>query len=249
MATKDYVKRGRSPKPANKKSSPSRKKAPAPSGFPTKWAVTAVVLVFGLISGLFFLSGTDVPENPAPKDDIPTIVKPQPVDDVKKPAQKEVLPPKPEEKWRYIHELENKKVIVPDELDNQRVQPVKKEPEHKPAPTKKTEPAHIKTTEPAHKPAEKTVETTKPAEKKAEPASTVRYVLQCGAYRKKSQADERKAQIAFQGLNSQLKVSSDAKGTWYRVVLGPYSQKSSAEKDKAKLQSSGVSPCGIWHWE
>ncbi|MGD6736595.1 SPOR domain-containing protein [Photobacterium leiognathi] len=240
MATKDYVKRGRSPKPANKKSSPSRKKAPAPSGFPTKWAVTAVVLVFGLISGLFFLSGTDVPEKPAPKDDIPTIVKPQPVDEVKKPVQKEVLPPKPEEKWRYINELENKKVIVPDDLENQRVQPVKKEPEHKPNPAKKTESAQ--------KPAEKVVEK-KPAEKKAEPASTVRYVLQCGAYRKKSQADERKAQIAFQGLNSQLKVSNDAKGTWYRVVLGPYSQKSSAEKDKAKLQSSGVSPCGIWHWE
>ncbi|WP_318422766.1 SPOR domain-containing protein [Photobacterium leiognathi] len=243
MATKDYVKRGRSPKPANKKSSPSRKKAPAPSGFPTKWAVTAVVLVFGLISGLFFLSGTDVPEKPAPKDDIPTIVKPQPVDEVKKPVQKEVLPPKPEEKWRYINELENKKVIVPDDLENQRVQPVqpvKKEPEHKPTPAKKTESAQ--------KPAEKVVEK-KPAEKKAEPASTVRYVLQCGAYRKKSQADERKAQIAFQGLNSQLKVSNDAKGTWYRVVLGPYSQKSSAEKDKAKLQSSGVSPCGIWHWE
>ncbi|KJF99685.1 SPOR domain-containing protein [Photobacterium leiognathi] len=240
MATKDYVKRGRSPKPANKKSSPSRKKAPAPSGFPTKWAVTAVVLVFGLISGLFFLSGTDVPEKPAPKDDIPTIVKPQPVDEVKKPVQKEVLPPKPEEKWRYINELENKKVIVPDDLENQRVQPVKKEPEHKPTPAKKTESAQ--------KPAEKAVEK-KPAEKKVEPASTVRYVLQCGAYRKKSQADERKAQIAFQGLNSQLKVSNDAKGTWYRVVLGPYSQKSSAEKDKAKLQSSGVSPCGIWHWE
>ncbi|WP_318418377.1 SPOR domain-containing protein [Photobacterium leiognathi] len=240
MATKDYVKRGRSPKPANKKSSPSRKKAPAPSGFPTKWAVTAVVLVFGLISGLFFLSGTDVPEKPAPKDDIPTIVKPQPVDEAKKIVQKEVLPPKPEEKWRYINELENKKVIVPDDLENQRVQPVKKEPEHKPTPAKKTEPAQ--------KPAEKAVEK-KPAEKKAEPASTVRYVLQCGAYRKKSQADERKAQIAFQGLNSQLKVSNDAKGTWYRVVLGPYSQKSSAEKDKAKLQSSGVSPCGIWHWE
>lgn len=240
MATKDYVKRGRSPKPANKISSPSRKKAPAPSGFPTKWAVTAVVLVFGLISGLFFLSGTDVPEKPAPKDDIPTIVKPQPVDAVKKPAQKEVLPPKPEEKWRYINELENKKVIVPDDLKNQRVQPVKKEPKHKPTPAKKTEPAQ--------KPAEKVVKK-KPAEKKAEPASTVRYVLQCGAYRKKSQADERKAQIAFQGLNSQLKVSNDAKGTWYRVVLGPYSQKSSAEKDKAKLQSSGVSPCGIWHWE
>ncbi|WP_061014269.1 SPOR domain-containing protein [Photobacterium leiognathi] len=240
MATKDYVKRGRSPKPANKKGSPSRKKAPAPSGFPTKWAVTAVVLVFGLISGLFFLSGTDVPEKPAPKDDIPTIVKPQPVDEVKKPVQKEVLPPKPEEKWRYINELENKKVIVPDGLENQRVQPVKKEPEHKPTPTKKTESAQ--------KPAEKVVEK-KPAEKKAQPASTVRYVLQCGAYRKKSQADERKAQIAFQGLNSQLKVSNDAKGTWYRVVLGPYSQKSSAEKDKAKLQSSGVSPCGIWHWE
>ncbi|MCG3865415.1 MULTISPECIES: SPOR domain-containing protein [unclassified Photobacterium] len=244
MATKDYVKRGRSPKPANKKSSPSRKKAPAPSGFPIKWAVTAIVLVFGLIASLFFLSGTDVPEKPAPKDELPIIAKPQPANEIKKPANKEILPPKPEEKWRYIQELENKKVIVPDELKNQRVQPVKKVDEHKTSSTSKPK-EHIQ----ASKPVVPVTTNPKPAEKKPVVASNVRFVLQCGAYRKKSQADERKAKIAFQGMNSQLKVSSDAKGTWYRVVLGPYSQKSSAEKDKAKLQSSGVSPCGIWHWE
>ena len=240
MATKDYVKRGRSPKPANKKSSPSRKKAPAPSGFPIKWAVTAIVLVFGLITGLFFLSGTDVPEKPAPKDELPISAKPQPTNEVKKTANKEVLPPKPEEKWRYIQELENKKVIVPDDLKNQRVQPVEKETAAKKADTPKPK---------------ESVQTDKPvvaasqAENKPEATSNVRFVLQCGAYRKKSQADERKAKIAFQGMNSQLKISSDAKGKWYRVVLGPYSQKSSAEKDKAKLQSAGVSPCGIWHWK
>ena len=243
MATKDYVKRGRSPKPANKKSSPSRNKAPAPSGFPIKWAVTAIVLVFGLISGLFFLSGTDVPEKPTPKDELPISAKPQPINEVKKNANKEVLPPKPEEKWRYIQELENKKVIVPDDLKNQRVKPVEKE-----TAAKKTDTPKPKENAQTDKPVVAVDTKPSPAKNQPESTSNVRFVLQCGAYRKKSQADERKAKIAFQGMNSQLKISSDAKGTWYRVVLGPYSQKSSAEKDKAKLQSAGVSPCGIWHW-
>ncbi|PSW73068.1 cell division protein [Photobacterium sp. GB-50] len=244
MATKDYVKRGRSPKPANKKSSPSRKKAPASSGFPIKWAVTAIVLVFGLITGLFFLSGTDVPEKPAHKDEPLISAKPQSTNEVKKIANKEVLPPKPEEKWRYIQELENKKVIVPDDLKNQRMQPVETE-----TAAKKTDTPKPKENAQTAKPVVTVDTKPSPAQNQPEATSSVRFVLQCGAYRNKSQADERKAKIAFQGMNSQLKISSDAKGTWYRVVLGPYSQKSSAEKDKAKLQNGGVSPCGIWHWQ
>ncbi|PST93024.1 cell division protein [Photobacterium sp. NCIMB 13483] len=200
MATKDYVKRGRSAKPASPKAkaNPKGKKVPT-TGFPTKWAAFAVILVCGLITSLFFLSGTDVPEQ---KPAIPAaiVIKPQ------QPAKvnTNALPPKPEEKWRYIQELENKKVIVP-ELTQKKV--IVKEKPAKP------------------------------------------YLLQCGAYHSQSQADERKAMIAFQGLNSQIKVSTNNKGTWYRVVLGPYKNKRLAMNDQNKLQQHGISPCAIWFWE
>jgi cell division protein FtsN len=221
VATKDYVKRGRSPKPV-KKSSPSRK-APVPSGFPIKWAITAIILVIGLIAGLFFLAGTNVPKPAIPQDDIVEIIKPKSGKSVEKPANnKNTIPPKPEEKWRYIHELENKKVSVVDLSGNTRTSAAK---------------------------AEKAKAEKAKAEKAKAEKVPVRYLLQCGAYRNKSQADERKATIAFQGLNSQIKMTKDAKGTWYRVVLGPYSQKNKAEMDQTKLQNNGVSPCAIWHWK
>ncbi|GAB3528982.1 SPOR domain-containing protein [Photobacterium alginatilyticum] len=104
VATKDYVKRGRSPK----KPARNTRKAPASGGFPIKWALIALCLVSALGYGLYFLSTTPAPQTetvqpkPAPK--------PQPKPAVK--AQEKKLPPKPEEKWRYIEELENKEVPV-----------------------------------------------------------------------------------------------------------------------------------------
>ncbi|SMY37147.1 SPOR domain-containing protein [Photobacterium andalusiense] len=199
MATKDYVKRGRSPKkaPIKAKATPKGKKVPA-SGFPTKWAALAVMLVCSLIAGLFFLSGTDVPET-TPPTPAAVIAKPQPAK-----TKADVLPPKPEEKWRYIQELENKKVIVPVLTPKQVI-------------------AKDKPTKP--------------------------YLLQCGAYHSQAQAEQRKATIAFQGMNSQIKVSTNDKGTWYRVVLGPYKDKRLAMDDQNKLQQHGISPCAIWFWE
>ncbi len=199
MATKDYVKRGRSAKTASikAKANPKGKKAPT-TGFSTNWAAVAVILVCGLIVGLFFLSGTDVPETTSI---IPAaiIAKPQLTK-----TDTNALPPKPEEKWRYIQELENKKVIVPVLTPKQVI---------------------------------------------AEDKPTKPYLLQCGAYHDQSQADERKAMIAFQGLNSQIKVSTNNKGTWFRVVLGPYKDKRLAMDDQNKLQQHGISPCAIWFWE
>ncbi|PSU64903.1 cell division protein [Photobacterium phosphoreum] len=200
MATKDYVKRGRSPKPApiKAKASPRKGKKAPTTGFPTSWAALAVILVCGLIASLFFLSGTDVPET-APVTPAAIVVKPQPAK-----TNTNALPPKPEEKWRYIQELENKKVIVPVLTPKQVI---------------------------------------------AEDKPTQPYLLQCGAYHSQAQADERKATIAFQGLNSQIKVSTNDKGTWYRVVLGPYKDKRLAMDDQNKLQQHGISPCAIWFWE
>ncbi|MGR2766086.1 SPOR domain-containing protein [Photobacterium ganghwense] len=217
MATKDYVKRGRAPK----KPARNSRKAPPSSGFPVKWATIALILVAGLGYGLYFLSTSPAPAHsqatqqtppPAPSKPKPPEPKPTPKPEVKpevKPITKPVvqpkptpeaktLPPKPEEKWRYIEELENKEIQV---------------------------------------------------EAKKEQAPTRPYLMQCGAYRSQSQAEERKAMIAFQGLTSQIKISQGEKGTWYRVILGPYPQKRKAESDRNQLRRVGIEPCAIWFWE
>ncbi|WP_039984687.1 SPOR domain-containing protein [Vibrio owensii] len=74
--------------------------------------------------------------------------------------------------------------------------------------------------------------------------SKVPYVMQCGAYKKQSQAEERKLAIAFQGMTS--RVIKKEGSSWYRVVLGPYKFKRDAEKDRHKLQRAKIEPCAIW---
>ncbi|WP_158972512.1 SPOR domain-containing protein [Paraglaciecola sp. L3A3] len=70
-------------------------------------------------------------------------------------------------------------------------------------------------------------------------------LMQCGSFRKQSQAEELRARIAFQGLEAQVKTQS---GRWYRVILGPYESKRLAEKDRHKLQRAKIIGCKIWNW-
>jgi cell division protein FtsN len=81
------------------------------------------------------------------------------------------------------------------------------------------------------------------------PNSERRYLMQCGAFRKQSQAQELKATIAFQGLESQVLESKGSKGIWYRVVLGPYESKRDAERDRHSLRSARINRCQIWNWD
>ncbi|WP_354622817.1 SPOR domain-containing protein [Psychromonas sp. MME2] len=74
--------------------------------------------------------------------------------------------------------------------------------------------------------------------------STNKYQMQCGSFRKNDDAQALKASIAFQGLNSQVKLT----GSWYRVILGPYERKRLAEKDRHKLQRARINGCQIWLW-
>lgn len=74
--------------------------------------------------------------------------------------------------------------------------------------------------------------------------SNIPYVMQCGAYKTLEQAEERKANIAFQGLTSNVRKKADS--SWYRVVLGPYTFKRDAERDKHTLQRAKIEPCAIW---
>jgi cell division protein FtsN len=74
--------------------------------------------------------------------------------------------------------------------------------------------------------------------------SEIPYIMQCGAYKTLKQAEQRKVDIAFQGISS--KVRKKEGSNWYRVVLGPYAMKRDAEKDKHKLQRAKIEPCAIW---
>ena len=74
--------------------------------------------------------------------------------------------------------------------------------------------------------------------------SKVPYVLQCGAYKKKSQAESRKVAIAFQGLKS--RVIKKPGSSWYRVILGPFTFRRDAEKNRHILRRVKIEPCAIW---
>lgn len=69
------------------------------------------------------------------------------------------------------------------------------------------------------------------------------YIMQCGAYKTSSQADQRKANIAFQGLSS--KVVRLKGSSWYRIILGPYTFKRDAVKEQHVLQRAKIEPCII----
>jgi cell division protein FtsN len=75
------------------------------------------------------------------------------------------------------------------------------------------------------------------------------YLMQCGSFRQQIQADKMRAQIALQGLESQVRPSDGKNGRWYRVILGPYDYKRDAETDRHVIQRIGISSCQIWYWD
>ncbi|MDA0149425.1 SPOR domain-containing protein [Vibrio sp. LaRot3] len=79
---------------------------------------------------------------------------------------------------------------------------------------------------------------------KEQVVSNIPYIMQCGAYKSEQQAEARKLDIAFQGINSKIRKKEGS--SWYRVVLGPYKLKRDAERDKHKLQRAKIEPCAIW---
>lgn len=81
-------------------------------------------------------------------------------------------------------------------------------------------------------------------EQKELKVSKIPYIMQCGAYKNRSQAEERKMNIAFQGLSSTVRHAEGS--SWYKVVLGPYKFKRDAEKDRHVLQRAKIEPCAIW---
>jgi cell division protein FtsN len=74
------------------------------------------------------------------------------------------------------------------------------------------------------------------------------YLMQCGSFRRESQAQEMKAKIAFLGLVAQVRTSEGGNGRWHRVILGPYDSKRQAERDRHAIRQSKIRTCQIWDW-
>lgn len=78
--------------------------------------------------------------------------------------------------------------------------------------------------------------------------SDKRYLMQCASFKTRAQAEEMKAQIAFQGLEALIKPSSGDNGEWFRVILGPFDTKRDAERAKHTLRKVNITTCQIWYW-
>nr|WP_239553279.1 cell division protein FtsN [Pantoea coffeiphila] len=97
VAQKDYVGRGRSTGTRRKTNSRSKKRSGG-SGVSKFMTMLAVAVLVTFVGGLWFIAHHK-------KEDTPVIT------DHK--ATGNGLPPKPEERWRYIKELENRQIGVP----------------------------------------------------------------------------------------------------------------------------------------
>lgn len=268
----------------------------------------AVAVLVTFAGGLWFLAHHK-------KEDVPVIP------DHK--ANGNGLPPKPEERWKYIKELENRQVTVPTPTEpsaggeiqshtqltdeqrqlleqmqadmrqsptqlnevpwneqtpaqrqqtlqrqqqlqmqsrqqqtqqtTQQSQPTRQpqitqqsQPAHQPQTTHQTQqpsaratpqPRQTQTQQPAPVTREPAQETAKKAAEK--PASSQRWMVQCGSFKGTDQAESVRAGLAFEGFESRITTG----GGWNRVVIGPFKDRSSADSTLKRLRGNGHSNC------
>ncbi|MBT3309937.1 MAG: SPOR domain-containing protein [Gammaproteobacteria bacterium] len=95
------------------------------------------------------------------------------------------------------------------------------------------------------KPAKKRTPQKKPlaARAKNTPSSTSptgNYLIQMGAFRKRSSADQHKAELTLMGVeNVAINTVKTAKGSLFRVNVGPFQSFSSAEHQQSRLKKAG----------
>ncbi len=268
----------------------------------------AVAVLVTFAGGLWFLAHHK-------KEDVPVIP------DHK--ANGNGLPPKPEERWKYIKELENRQVTVPtptepsaggeiqshtqltdeqrqlleqmqadmrqsptqlnevpwnEQTPAQRQQTLQRQqqlqmqsrqqqtqqttqqsqPARQPQITQQNQPAHQpqtthQTQQPSaratpqprqtqqQQPAPVTREPAQETAKKAaeKPASSQRWMVQCGSFKGTDQAESVRAGLAFEGFESRITTG----GGWNRVVIGLFKDRSSADSTLKRLRGNGHSNC------
>ena len=71
-------------------------------------------------------------------------------------------------------------------------------------------------------------------------AKTGAYVLQAGSYRKFEDADRVRAQLALQGIESNVQRVAIDNDTWHRVRIGPISDPAELERVRSRLKEAEV---------
>ena len=80
-----------------------------------------------------------------------------------------------------------------------------------------------------------------PAASAAAPAASLqgaRYRIQTGSFREKGEADRLRASLILEGMDSHIRTTRTASGTWHRVMVGPYDDRTAAERVNARLRAS-----------
>lgn len=72
-------------------------------------------------------------------------------------------------------------------------------------------------------------------------ASTTRYELQVGSFRRYEEADRRKAELAMLGFPSTIQSANVSGETWHRVKIGPLPEVE-ARKVRERLKAVGMNP-------
>ncbi|OCG00285.1 SPOR domain-containing protein [Gilliamella sp. wkB112] len=70
--------------------------------------------------------------------------------------------------------------------------------------------------------------------------SQTKWLLQCGAFKDKFNADTLRAQLAMSGFSGNI-----TSGQLYRVTVGPYTNKNDADKVVNSLKSNGINSCTV----
>lgn len=180
----------------------------------------AILLVILFAAILYFVSGNK-----------PTAQITTPQSTTEKPQQS--LPDKPEERYTYLKQLEN-----PD--DNQPIQSstIDKNKQSDKGIERQTILDSFAKDKPNNNPTTAIV-TQQTIKQSDNNLSTNNWLLQCGAFKDKANAESLNAKLAILGITSKIKSE-----TFFRVIAGPYKTKVEAEKTAISLKNNGI-PCSI----
>ena len=67
------------------------------------------------------------------------------------------------------------------------------------------------------------------------------YILQVGSFRQLEQADQLKAKLALQGIESNIQTVNINTDTWHRVRIGPIRNMSKLEQTRKRLRENSIS--------
>ncbi|OCG34973.1 hypothetical protein A9G39_09610 [Gilliamella sp. Imp1-6] len=176
------------------------------------------IIIIILFSAILYFVANNTPKKPVE----PLKVKTQP------PSV--TLPEQPQERWTYLKELETPNAnygSTSSSIASEREQILNSFVNNS------------RTVTPSQKEATTQNQTSNVTSQSTQ-AITDKWLLQCGAFKDKSNADKLKAKLAMTGVSGNI-----SSGQLYRVTVGPYISKKEADITLNLLNSNGINNCVI----